>query len=481
VTNDAGCLPALVTDVVLPVFTSTLALVVMFAIMWQLDSTLALIAAGVAFPMGVLIRWLGPRMSERAYEHQQAEGAVWAVAEQTLTAIPIVQGFGRERHEASRFRGVAERSIRMYLRTLVTQIQFSIGIQASEAAGVAAIMLIGGYHVATGTSSVGTLVVFLGYLTALYAPLLTFAYLAQTVAAATGSAKRVVDVLDATDKVTEQAGAAPLRHGPLLRARGQVQLEGITFGYNPGTAVLRELDLAVRSGETLALVGPSGAGKSTLVSLIPRLYDPWQGRVLIDGQDIRGATLASVRDSVAIVPQEAFLLPISVADNIAYGRPSATRAEVEAAARAASADGFIRELPQAYDTVIGERGATLSGGQRQRLSIARALLKDSPILIMDEPTSALDVATERDILDALERLKAGRTTIVIAHRLSTVRGADRIVVLERGQIAASGTHEVLLATSATYRMLYRSQLPPEDASGDRRQGASVNLSHEAGS
>jgi ATP-binding cassette subfamily B protein/subfamily B ATP-binding cassette protein MsbA len=457
VTSDSGCLATIVADVLLQVLASTLLLVVLFTIMWQLDSTLALIAVSVALPMGVMMQRLGPRMTERAYEHEEAEGAVWAVAEQTLTAIPVVQGFGRAEHEESRFRGMADRSIQKYVRTLRTQIQFRVGVDACQALGMAAIMLIGGYHVLGARTSVGTLVLFMSYVTALYAPLVAIAYMAMTVATASGSATRVAQILDSSDEIGEPSGAAPLRHVTPRGVRGHVQLEGIVFGYEPGRSVLRDIDIEARAGETLALAGPTGAGKSTLASLIPRFCDPWEGRVLIDRQDVRGATLASVRDSVALVPQDPFLLPMSVADNIAYGRPSATRAEVEAAARQANAEEFIRQLPRGFDTVIGERGVTLSGGQRQRLAIARALLKDAPILIMDEPTSALDADTERLVLEALDRLTSGRTTIIIAHRLSTVRRADRIVVLDQGRLAETGTHQQLLAAGGLYRKLYVSQ------------------------
>jgi ATP-binding cassette, subfamily B, bacterial len=229
-----------------------------------------------------------------------------------------------------------------------------------------------------------------------------------------------------------------------------VSLERIVFGYDRGRPVLRGVDLAVNAGETVALVGPTGAGKSTLVSLIPRLFDPWEGVVRLNGVDVRDASLDEVRRNVGFVLQDSFLLPVSIAENIAYGRPGASREEVVAAAAAARADEFIRKLADGYDTVIGERGATLSGGQRQRLSIARALLKDAPILILDEPTSALDVETESLLMEAVERLTEDRTTIVIAHRLSTIRAADKVVILKDGQLAQTSVREALMAQATLY-------------------------------
>jgi ATP-binding cassette subfamily B protein/subfamily B ATP-binding cassette protein MsbA len=247
------------------------------------------------------------------------------------------------------------------------------------------------------------------------------------------------------------------RHGAtsLPRVRGHVQFDNVTVGYEPGRVALNNITLDVRAGETIALVGATGAGKSTLVSLLPRFLDPWQGRVLIDSKDIRDVRLKSLRSQIAIVSQEPFLFPLSIAANIAYGSPQATRLQIEAAAKAANADSFIQKLPLGYDTAIGERGATLSGGERQRLSIARALLKDAPILILDEPTSALDAETEDALLQALRVLMKDRTTFIIAHRLSTVRWAGRIVVLKGGQIAEVGVERELLARGGLYAQLHR--------------------------
>jgi ATP-binding cassette subfamily B protein/subfamily B ATP-binding cassette protein MsbA len=255
-------------------------------------------------------------------------------------------------------------------------------------------------------------------------------------------------VLEAAPEVQDRPGARAIG-----RARGEVSIEAVSFGYQPGRAVLHDVSLSAAPGETVAIVGPTGAGKSTLVSLVPRFFDPWSGRVCLDGTDVRDLRVQSVRAQVAIVLQEPFLFPISVADNIAYGRPGASLGDVEAAARAANAHDFVSRLPEGYDTVVGERGATLSGGERQRLSIARALLKDAPVLILDEPTSALDAETEHLILEALERLMAGRTTLLIAHRLSTIRDADHIVVLSEGTVVDTGTHDELMGRNGLYARL----------------------------
>jgi ATP-binding cassette subfamily B protein/subfamily B ATP-binding cassette protein MsbA len=299
------------------------------------------------------------------------------------------------------------------------------------------------------------LLVLLSYLASLYAPLETLAYLSTGFATASAGGRRVLEVLDTAEELPEAVNPAPLADSRTAGRR--VTWERVSVGYREGAQVLHELSLEIPPGRMLAIIGPTGAGKSTLVSLVPRLLDPWAGRVLVDGVDVRSARLRDVREQIAMVLQEPFLLPLSVAENIAYGRPGASRTEIERAAIAANADGFVRALPQGYDTVIGERGATLSGGERQRLAIARAILKNAPILILDEPTASLDAATEASVMDALARLTAGRTTLVIAHRLATVRRADAVAVLEAGRLVQYGTHEELIAREGLYRTLTQLQ------------------------
>jgi ATP-binding cassette subfamily B protein/subfamily B ATP-binding cassette protein MsbA len=280
-------------------------------------------------------------------------------------------------------------------------------------------------------------------------------YAPTTTQGAAGSATRVLEILETPQEVEDRPGAVEIES-----VGGALRFEDVTFGYEPGRPVLRNVSLQVDPGETIAIVGRTGAGKSTLAGLVPRFYDPWGGRVTIDGRDIRDIRVRSLRSRVAVVLQEPFLFPLSIAENIAYARPGASRREIEAAARAANAHHFIERLPAGYDTLVGERGATLSGGERQRISIARALLKDAPILILDEPTSALDAGTESLLLEALDRLMAGRTTIVIAHRMSTIARASRIVVLEDGALAESGTHAELIARGGLYGRFHALQLGP---------------------
>jgi ATP-binding cassette, subfamily B, bacterial len=303
-----------------------------------------------------------------------------------------------------------------------------------------------------GSLSIGSILVFLSYLRSLYDPLEALMYTPSTIQGAAGSARRVLEILQIEREVTDRPGARPLP--PLA---GHVRLENVVFGYTPDRAVLQGVSLEVLPGQVIAVVGATGAGKTTLVSLVPRFFDPWHGRVIVDGHDVREVKVKSLRDQVGLVLQEPFLFPFTIAENIAYGRPGASRQEIQAAAAAANIHAFIERLPQGYDTQVGERGATLSGGERQRLSIARAFLKNAPILILDEPTSALDVETEAMLLEALQRLMKGRTTLIIAHRLSTIRNADRIVVVHEGRVVENGTHQELMDLGGHYAQLHTLQ------------------------
>jgi ATP-binding cassette subfamily B protein/subfamily B ATP-binding cassette protein MsbA len=457
VTTDTDCVRELVLSVGLPLITSLFTLVGMIIVMWKLDPTLALIALLITPMLGLCIWFFAGPMTERSYAYSTFQGEAMALPEQTLTALPLVRAFSQEEREQSRFREAWRNTDSAYLRLTASKLEFKVGTGTVSAMGAAAVLTFGGFQALGGHLTVGTLVVVLSYVFSLYAPLETLAYLSASLSAAAAGARRVFEILDRDPEVREKPNARLLP--PIAsRATGYIRLEGITFGYEEGRPVLHDINLTASPGETIALVGHTGAGKSTLVSLIPRLFDPWQGRVTLDGIDLRELELDSLRARISIVLQDPFLLPLTVAENIAYGRPGATRGEIVRAAETANACEFICELPQGYDTVIGERGATLSGGQRQRLSIARALLKDAPILILDEPTSAMDAETEALFLEALYRLMQDRTTFMIAHRLSTIQRAHRIVVLASGAIVEHGSHSDLLALDGVYARYYRMQM-----------------------
>ncbi|MDE3066727.1 MAG: ABC transporter ATP-binding protein [Verrucomicrobiota bacterium] len=455
VTADSACISLIVKDALLPVVSSLVTLVVIFGILWRIDATLTLIALAVAPYMLLIFYLYAQPMLRLSYVEQETESRIYEVAEQTLSAIPAVQAFCREELNDRRFQQTTGASLAATLTLTRVQLRFKVLMGLATAVGTAGIYWLGARHALAGNTlmdPVATIVLFLSYLGSLYDPLANVMYTSATIQTAAGSVRRVREVLETEREISDKPGATRL---PALR--GRVEIEDVTFGYEPDRPILRNIRLAVEPGETVALVGPTGAGKSTLVSLVPRFFDPWQGSVRVDGHDVRDAQLKSLRGQIAIVLQEPFLFPLSVAENIAYGHPQATRAEIEAAARAASAHDFIQRLPQGYQTVVGERGATLSGGERQRLSIARALLKNAPILILDEPTSALDAESEAAFLQALDRLAQGRSTLVIAHRLSTARRANRIIVLENGGIAESGTHEELLRRGGRYAKFHRIQ------------------------
>jgi ATP-binding cassette subfamily B protein/subfamily B ATP-binding cassette protein MsbA len=463
VTGDSYCVSTLVTDALVPALQAVVTLIAMLVVMLLLQPTLTLLALGVTPFFVIVIKRLGPAIKERTREQRDLEGSMMAVVEQTLSAMPAVQAYTREEIEERRFRGYADRTIVAYVRATLAGLWFELFAGLVTTVGTAAVVYVGADLALRGKLTPGTIIVFISYLSSLYDPLDSITHTTQTVQGAAAEADRVMEILETEPDVRDRPGARP------AHARQSVGYERVTFGYQEGRPVLHDISLEARRGEVVAIVGPTGAGKTTLINMLVRFHDPWEGRVLMDGRDLRDLRLRSVRDQVALVLQDPFLFPISLADNIRYGRPGASQDEVEAAARAANADEFIRRTPQGYETVIGERGATLSGGEKQRISIARAFLKDAPVLVLDEPTSALDARTEAALLDAMERLMEGRITFVIAHRLSMVRRATRILILDHGRIVERGTHAELIAAEGLYAGLYRQQMDG-GGDGDRREG-----------
>ena len=450
VTTDCTCVSAIVKDAILPLISSLLTLVIMFVIMWRMDWHLTLLAMGVVPLMTLVLKLYARPMLDRSYRQQEIEGGIYDVVQQTLSAIPLVQTFSREAEGDRQLRKTTDQALDATLATTSLQLQFKVLIGLCTALGTAAILWVGARQALSGGITVGGILVFLSYLASLYGPLESVLYAPSNVQFAAGSARRVLEVLETRHEVREKPGAITVG-----RSRGEITFDNIVFGYEPNRPVLQGITLQVSPGQTIAIVGGTGAGKSSLAALVARFFDPWTGRVLLDGHDIKDVTLASLRAQVSLVLQDPFLFPLSISENIAYGVPQATPTQIQAAAEAADAHDLIMRLPNQYDTIIGERGATLSGGERQRLSIARALLRDAPILILDEPTSALDATTEASVLQAMRHLMQGRTTLMIAHRLSSVRDADRIIVLEHGNIIEDGTHADLLNRGGRYAALWQ--------------------------
>ena len=458
VTTDSWCVYEIANTLIVTPANALLTIVAMIVLMAQLNAQLTLIAIVLAPLMVAASLLMGKPLRAAARLKREVESRLQSHIQQTLTGIPVVQAYGQEEHESSRFTSFADAAIRTQQQSALLGSFNSLSSGLVTTLGSGVILWLGAQSVLAGTLTLGSILVFLAYLNALQTQMKVLAGLYPTLQSLSANAQRVVEILDATPEIAEKSDAVEL-----ALVRGHVRFENVTAGYETGRAVLKAVSLEALPGAIIAIVGATGAGKTTLVNLIPRFLDAGEGRVLIDGRDVRDVSLASLRRHIALVPQDSFLFPFSVAENIAYGKPEATRAEIEAAARAANAHDFIARLPQGYDTVLGERGTTLSGGERQRLAIARAFLRDAPILILDEPTSALDSETERLIFDALDRLARGRTTFIIAHRLSTARRADCILVLQEGEIVERGTHEELLAKHGRYAQLHQLQQRPQES------------------
>jgi ATP-binding cassette subfamily B protein len=452
VTGDASCVSVMVTGALVPLVHAVVMMVAMFAIMYTLEPTLTLLSLAVVPFLALSIKLLALPMLTRNRVQRDLEGGMMNVVERTLNSVPVVQAFTREQYEYDKYRTLGRELVTAYQRSTSIGMLFRLLTGLITAIGTAGITYVGAVYALEGKLTVGTILVFLSYLASLYGPLNSLTHTGETVQYASAQADRVLELLDIEPEVKDSPDARP------ANARGTLRFEDVTFGYADGRPVLKNVSVEARPGEVVAIVGPTGAGKTTLVNLIVRFFDPWSGRVTLNGDDLRDVQLQSLREQVAMVLQDPYIFPMSAADNIAFGRPDASREEIVAAAKAANAHDFISRLPEGYDSIIGERGATLSGGEKQRLSIARAFLKDSPILILDEPTSALDANTERMLLDALERLMKGRLTFIIAHRLSTIRHADQILVVEGGEVVERGRHAELVRQRGLYSRLYSQQM-----------------------
>jgi len=457
-TGDTWCVYTFVSGFVMGPIHQVLMLgsvgVAAFARERRLASTVILAAPLLA----VSSLYFGTRLKERAKSARKVESGLLSFVQQTLTAIPVVQAFTAEARNRSRFGALAEEAIALSRKGALLTSSYGMVNGAITTLGAGIVLFFGGRRVLEGTMPLGTLVVFLAYMQTLHQSLEGLLKTYGGFKPLEASIDRVIETLQSGEIIADLPGAQPLPKLP-RGTSGHVRFENVSFGYVSGRPVLSEIDLEVWPGEKVALVGQTGAGKSTIVSLIPRLLDPWSGTLYLDGKDIRTVPLDDVRSRISMLLQDTFLFPMSVMENISLGRPTASRDEVIAAAITANAHAFIQQLPQGYETVLGERGSTLSGGERQRIAIARALLKDAPVLILDEPTSSLDAQTEASLMDALDRLMTGRTAFIIAHRLSTVRRADRILVLEHGRIVESGTHASLLAARGAYFKYHAAQFP----------------------
>jgi ATP-binding cassette subfamily B protein/subfamily B ATP-binding cassette protein MsbA len=433
------------------IFSSIITLIGTFVIMLRLDWQLTLVSLGIVPLVVGAIYLFAHRIRRESTSIQEHESAVLAQAQEGLSSIRMVHAFGREEFEVRQFQQQARQSLQANLRLTLTNVNSALVISTLMVVGTAVMYYIGTLHVLAGTLTLGSLLVFSAYLLMLYQPLESLTYTAWAMEGATAGAKRCFEVLDRQDDVVDSAGAVAISS-----AKGAIAFQAVSFGYMPDRFVLRDIDVRIEPNQIVGLAGGTGAGKSTLLSLVPRFYDQSTGSITLDGRDIRQITKKSLRAQIAIVLQDTLLFSTTIRENIAYGRPDATEDEIIEAAHRAQADEFIRQIPEGYDSPVGERGGHLSVGQRQRIGIARAFLKNAPILLLDEPTSALDPSTESAIMETIKELMRGRTTLIATHRLGTIHNLDQIIVLEHGRIVEQGRGPELVARGGIYAKLYGS-------------------------
>lgn len=457
VTNDVQALQNALVDKLIEFVTESSVLIGSIVLMFYLDWKLTLITLITVPLVGQAMNIFGKKLKQSGTVIQERLADINSLLQESISAVRVVKSFVRERHEIARFHRQNELNFQAEMKNVQLTSLLTPTVEFLAAITVTFILWIGGYEVVQGDLTAGSLVAFLTYAVNLANPVKRISRIYGTIQRAMAAVDRVFGVLDMEETIHDKEGAAPLPE-----IEGRVAFEDVSFSYKDGVPALSHVTLEASPGQLIAFVGPSGAGKSTIANLIPRFYEVNEGAIRIDGHDVRDVTLDSLREQIGIVPQETMLFSSSVRENIRYGRLDATDAEVEEAARAANAEEFIRQLPDGYETKIGERGLNLSGGQRQRISIARAILKNPRVLILDEATSALDTESEKIVQAALDKLMVGRTSFAIAHRLSTIFNADCIYVINGGRIVERGTHAELLAAGGLYSTLYHIQFKNEE-------------------